>query len=160
MLLANEYPENHGYAHLEYYARDAQVYYNIGLAYEKIGDTENALKYYQMASEVFVKPADGIYNYEKGLAMRKLDPKASVKNMYRVIVSTGKASVTTYVQRFWESFDRGPYEQDVNAAAYYMQGIGYKALGRECKARKAFRKALKERNDNLWALYYIGELAD
>ena len=113
-----------------------------------------------MASEVFVKPADGIYNYEKGLAMRKLDPKASVKNMYRVIVSTGKASVTTYVQRFWESFDRGPYEQDVNAAAYYMQGIGYKALGRECKARKAFRKALKERNDNLWALYYIGELAD
>ena len=30
----------------------------------------------------------------------------------------------------------------------------YKALGREWKARRAFRKALKERNDNLWALYY------
>ena len=154
MLMADEYPENHGYAHLEYYARDAQVYYNIGLAYEKVGDAENAAKYYQMASDVEVRPADGIYNFEKGLAMRKLDPKASVRALYKDIVKTGKASLTTYVQRFWESFDRGPYEQDVNSAAYYMQGIGYKALGRNLKAKRMFRKALKERNDNLWAIYY------
>ena len=160
MLLADEYPGNHGYAHLEYYARDAQVYYNIGLAYEKVGDAESAERYYQMASEVSVKPADGIYNYEKGLAMRKLDPKAQVKAMYKDIVKTGKAGITTYVQRFWESFDRGPYEQDVNAAAYYMQGVGYKALGRDWLARRAFRKALKERNDHLWSLYHLGELAE
>ena len=111
-----------------------------------------------MASEVEVKPADGIYNYEKGLAMRKLDPKASVEEMYKEIVKVGEASVTTYVQRFWESFDRGPYEQDINAAAYYMQGIGYKALGKDKKAKEAFKKALQERNDHLWALYYTGSL--
>ena len=158
MLLANEYPENHGYAHLEYYARDAQVYYNIGLAYEKVGDSENAAKYYQMASEVEVKDKDGIYNYEKGLAMLKLDPKASVKPMYKNIVKVGKASLTTYVQRFWESFDRGPYEQDINSAAYYMQAVGYKALGCNMKAKKMMRKALEQRNDNLWANYYLGNL--
>ena len=158
MLLSNEYPENHGYAHLEYYARDAQVYYNIGLAYEKTGDMDNAMKYYTMASEVEVRPADGIYNLEKGLAMKKLDPKASVRAMYKDIVKVGKASLTTYVQRFWESFDRGPYEQDINAAAYYMQGVGYKALGRNFKARRAFRKALKERNDHLWANYCLDNL--
>ena len=39
--------------------------------------------------------------------MKKLDPKASVKAMYKDIVKTGKASLITYVQRFWESFDRG-----------------------------------------------------
>ena len=80
--------------------------------------------------------------------------------MYKDIVKTGKAGITTYVQRFWESFDRGPYEQDVNAAAYYMQGVGYKALGRDWLARRAFRKALKERNDHLWSLYHLGELAE
>jgi tetratricopeptide (TPR) repeat protein len=154
MLLANEYPENHGYAHLEYYARDAQVYYNIGLAYERTGDKENAAKYFEKASQVEVKDADCIYNYEKGLAMLKLDAKADVKPMFEAIVRNGKAAHTTYVQRFWESFDRGPYEQDVNSAAYYMEGIGYKALGMERKAKTAFRKALEERNDNLWALYY------
>ena len=74
--------------------------------------------------------------------------------MFKAIVQNGKAAHTTYVQRFWESFDRGPYEQDVNSAAYYMEGIGYKALGMERKAKIAFSKALEERNDNLWALYY------
>ena len=155
MLLANEYPENHGYAHLEYYARDAQVYYNIGLAYEKVGDIENAAKYYKMASEVEVKAADSMYNFEKGLAMKKLDPKASVKAMYKDIVKNGKSSLTTYVQRFWESFDRGPYEQDINAAAYYTQAIGYKALGRNFKAKRMLKKALEQRNDHLWANYYL-----
>ena len=90
--------------------------------------------------------------------MKKLDPKASVRAMYKDIVKVGKASLTTYVQRFWESFDRGPYEQDINAAAYYMQGVGYKALGRNFKARRAFRKALKERNDHLWANYCLDNL--
>ena len=158
MLMSNEYPDNHGYAHLEYYARDAQVYYNIALAYEKIGDAANAEKYYQMASEVEVRPADGIYNFEKGLAMRKLDSKSVVRPMYKNIVKVGKSTLTTYVQRFWESFDRGPYEQDINAAAYYMQGVGYMAQGRNLKAKRAFRKALKERNDHLWANYYLGNL--
>ncbi len=158
MLLANEYPENHGYAHLEYYARDAQVYYNIGLAYEKTGDAENAKKYYEMAVNVEIRPADGIYNFEKGLAMKKLDSKAKVRPMYKDIVTVGKASLTDYVQRFWQSFDRGAYEQDVNAAAYYMQGIGYKSIGRNWKAKRMFKRALKERNDHLWANYYLGNL--
>jgi tetratricopeptide (TPR) repeat protein len=108
-----------------------------------------------MSSKVEVKDKDSKYNYEKGLAMKKLNPKASVKAMYKDIVENGKASRTTNVQRFWESFDRGPYEQDINSEAYYTQAIGYKALGRKNKAKKMFKKALKERNDNLWAIYYM-----
>ena len=157
-LLSQEYPKNHGYAHLEYYARDAQVWYNIGLAYEKLGRQEEANQYYRMASEVEVHPADAIYNYEKGLAMRKLDRKASVKKMYKAIVRQGKDSVTDYVQRFWESFDRGPYEQDINARAWYTQGVGQLALGHKWFARRCFRKALKNRNDDLWANYYLGNI--
>lgn len=158
MLMAAEYPENQFYGHLEYYARDAQVYYNIGLAYENAGDAENARRYYGMAAEVEVKPKDAVYNYEKGLALRKLDSKAPVRDLYKGIVEAGKGAVTDQVQNFFESFDRGPYEDDVNTAAYYVQGIGYKALGREGKARRLFKKALAERNDNLWANYYLGNL--
>lgn len=158
MLMAAEYPENQFYGHLEYWARDAQVYYNIGLAYEETGDKENAHKYYEMAASVEVKPKDCIYNYEKGLAMRKLDSKAYVKGLYKDIVRFGKASHTNKVQNFFESFDRGPYENDVNSAAYYAQGLGHLALGHKIRAKKAFRKALKERNDNVWANYYLGNL--
>jgi len=156
MLMADEYPENHGYAHLEYCPRDAQVYYYIGLAYEKIGNKDKAHDWFVKAATVEVKPKDAVYDYEKGLAMQKIGNDTGVRKMYREIIRQGKLSVTDYVQRFWESFDRGPYERDVNAAAYYMQGVGHKALGHNLRAKRCFRKALKQRNDNLWALYYLG----
>ncbi len=158
MLMTNEYPDNHGYAHLEYYARDAQVYYNIGLAYEKVGDNVKAEEYYRMASEVVIKPADAMYNYEKALAIRKLDPKANVKPMLREAVRIGKSKVADSVNRFFASFDYGDYIEDVNSAAWYTQGIAYKGLGRNFKAKRCFKKALEERNGNVWANWYLGNI--
>ena len=157
-LMMNDYPANHGYAHLEYYARDAQVYYNIGLGYEKVGDNAKAREYFGKAAGVEVKPVDGIYNYEKALAMKKLDPKANVRNMLRETAKYGKSCVTDYVERFFESFGYGDYPEDNNTKAYYMQGIAYKGLGRNIKAKKCFRKALAERNGNVWANYYLGNI--
>lgn len=158
MLMMNDYPANHGYAHLEYYARDAQVYYNIGLAYEKVGDAAKANEYYEKAAGVAVKPADGIYNYEKALAMKKLNPKADVRKTLKETAAYGKSCETDHVERFFESFGYGDYPEDVNTKAYYMQGIAYKGLGRNAKASKYFRKALGERNGNVWANYYLGNI--
>lgn len=154
-LASNEYPEKMGYAHLEYYARDAQVYYNIGLAYEKLGDGESANSWYGKAADVEVKDKDAKYLYEKGLALTKLGRKAEARPLYKHIVKCGKAQYTEYFNRFFESFDRGPFEEEVNAEAYYTQAIGYKALGRKCKARRFFKKSLAERNDGVWANYYL-----
>ena len=39
-----------------------------------------------------------------------------------------------------------------------MQGIAYKGMGRNMKAKKCFRKALTERNGNVWANYYLGNI--
>lgn len=154
-LLSNEYPSNQGYAHLEYYARDAQVYYYIGLAYEKLSDPQKAMEWYRKAAEVEVKDKDAVYNYEKGLALEKLGRKKEARALYKRIVKLGKENITTYFNNFFESFDRGPFEKDINSAAYYTQGIGYKALGRNARARSMFRKALEQRNDNLWAAYWL-----
>ena len=157
MLMMDEYPENHGYAHLEYYARDAQVYYNIAKAYEKTGDVAKAKEYYQMAADVVVKPVDGIYYYEKALAMKALGLKVD-KSMFKTSLKYGKSQVTDYVQRFFESFDFGWYPKDQNTKAYYQQAMAYKGMGRNAKAKKLFKKALQERNDNLWANYYLGNI--
>ncbi len=158
MLMANEYPANHGYAHLEYYARDAQVYYNIALAYERAGDKKKAKEYFKKASQVEVKEPDCIYNYEKSLAMKHLNPNAKVTEMLASIVKTGENNVTENTQRFFESFGYGERPQDVNSRALYMQGIGHKALGNDAKAAECFRAALSERKDHLWANYYLGKI--
>ena len=132
--------------------------YLLGLAYEKTGDDEAARKCFEAAAGTEVKAKDCVYNYEKGLALRKLGKKEGVRAMFKDIVKAGKALETDYVQNFFESFDRGEYVNDVNARAYYTQGVGYLAQGRKLAAKRAFRKALRERNDNIWANYYLGNL--
>lgn len=155
-LMSNEYPANHGYAHLEYSARDAQVYYNIGLAYESMGNEEQAHSWYEKAANVEVKDKDALYLYEKGLALCKLDRNGEAKKLWKHMIECGKAQYTEYFNTFFESFDRGPFEKDINTVAYYTQAVGHMALGDKSKAKKFFRKSLEERNDNVWANYYMG----
>ncbi|MBR1705716.1 MAG: DUF5107 domain-containing protein [Bacteroidales bacterium] len=158
MLLAAEYPANHGYAHLEYCPRDAQVYYCIGQAYARMGDDAAAREWYGKAAGVEVRDKDAKYRYEKGLALAELGRKAEAKRLWKQIVPCGKALHTDYVNTFFESFDRGPFEEDINTDAFYTCAVGYKACGRGWSARRYLKKALQERNDNLWALYYLGGL--
>ena len=158
MLLADRYPENQNYAHLEYSPRDAQVWYNIGLAYEKSGDGDQAKEWYRKASEVFVKDKDAKYLYEKGLALAKLGRKADASEAWKHAGECGKAMYTDYFNTFFESFERGPFEQDINSDAYYTRAVSYLARGCKLRAKSYFKKALKERNDNIWALYYLGKL--
>lgn len=157
-LMANDYPANHGYAHLEYSARDAQIYYNIALAYDNAGSPDIAALWYGKAADVEVKDKDALYLYEKGLALCKVGRKDEARKLWKHAVKCGESQYTDYFNTFFESFDRGPFEQDINSVAYYTQAIGYKALGRNAKARRFFCKALSERNDNVWANYYTGLL--
>lgn len=154
-LASAEYPANQGYAHLEYYGRDAQISYNIGLAYEKCGEPETSREWYLKASETEVKDKDAVYLYEKGLALEKLGRKAEAKALYERMLECGKSQVTGTVNNFFESFDRGPFPKDINTGAYYTQGLAWKALGNRKKAHSCFVRALAERNDNIWALWYL-----
>ena len=165
-LAGNEYPANHEYLHLEYYARDAQVYYLIGLAYEKLGDKDSAHEWYEKAANVEIKDRVGIfhntyvndmaYNYEKCLALKKLGHKGEIRKLLKATVKAGKNAYTEYVNNFFHSHDRGPYECDINAGAYYTEAIGYYGLGRKGAARKFFKKSFNERNDYAWVNYYLG----
>ena len=156
-LASNEYPANQGYAHLEYYARDAQVYFNIGQAYERTGDEDRAYEWFLRASEVQVKDQDAVYLYEKGLALEKLGRKAEARQLYEKMLELGKSQLVTNINNFFISFDRGAFPRDINTGAWYTQGVAWKALGNRKKARECFRRSLSERNDNLWAGYYLNK---
>ena len=157
-LLSAEYPENQGYAHLEYYGRDAQILYYTGLAYERLGDTGKAEEWYARAARTEVRDQDALYLYEKGKSLEKLGRKTEARELYKHALDCGRIQVTDYYNTFFESFGRGPYEQDINTVAYLTQGMALKGLGRTGKSRQMFLKSLAERNDNVWANYYVGNL--
>ena len=155
-LRADEYPANHFYAKLEYYARRSQIYYMTAEAYRMAGNEPKAAEYYRKAAENETRNTD--FNYFKALAQKQLNPKADVKPLYTSLVESGKAKVTTYVENFFESFDSGFVPNDINSQAYYTEGLGYMGLGKNKEAVKAFRKALECHADNLWANFYLNKL--
>ena len=157
-LLSAEYPDNQGYAHLEYYGRDAQIYYYIGFAYERLGEAEKAKEWYSRAAGIDVNDQDALYLFEKGRSLEKLGRDREASQLYKYALDCGRSQVTNYYNTFFESFGRGPYEQDINTIAYLTQGMALKGLGRNGKSQRMFRKALEERNDNVWANYYLGNL--
>ena len=96
------------------------------------------------------------YNYEKCLALKKLGRKGETRKLLKATVKAGKNAYTEHVNNFFHSHDRGPYECDINAGAYYTQAMGYYGLGRKCAAHKYFKKSFNERNDYAWVNYYLG----
>jgi len=149
-LKADEYPENQCISRDEVYARNAQIYYLTGLALERMNKRGEAKKRYKMAA---TNPSNGtnIYDYERALAMRKLDPKAEVTPLFDALIALGQSEVTDRVENFFVSFGPGKTPAEVNTAAYYMAGLGYLGNGDATTAKSCFTKAVAAKPDNLWA---------
>ncbi|MGV8093638.1 MAG: DUF5107 domain-containing protein [Mangrovibacterium sp.] len=148
---ADEYPENQCLSREEVYARNAQIYYLTGLALEQQGKQDEAKKYYRLA---VTNPSKGtnIYDYEKALAMRKLNARSDVTPMFDALIKLGQSMITDYVENFFVSFGPGNTIAEVNTAAYYMAGLGYLGKGDTIRAKEYFAKATIVKPDNLWAI--------
>ena len=157
-LFSSEYPANQGYAHLEYYGRDVQVCYYIGLAYEKVGEADKAMEWYGRAASLEVRDPDALYLFEKGKSLEKLGKRNEARQLYKHALHCGRNQVTEGYNTFFESFGRGPYDQEINTVAYLTQAMALKGLGRNSASRRLFKKSLAERSDNVWANYYLGNL--
>ncbi|MDR1682508.1 MAG: tetratricopeptide repeat protein, partial [Candidatus Symbiothrix sp.] len=149
-LKANEYPDNQCVSRDEIYNRNSQVYYYIGLAVEQLGKKSEAKKYYRLAAQ---NPSleTNIYDYERALAMLKLDKKANVSPFYDALIQLGQSKITEEVDNFFVSFGPGKTVAEVNTLAYYTLGLGYLGKGDAAKAKECFAKAVSIKADNLWA---------
>lgn len=147
---AFEYPENHQVFYVDGRSpHDAQIYVAIAEAYEVLGNEEAARENYQKAAEVNVKKTN--YRYWQGLALKKLGRKAEAKKLFRALVDAGKDGIVEDVINFYGAEGTtGATIETVNTNAYYTMGLGYKGLGRGCKAKSCFRKSVKLKKDNLW----------
>ena len=87
------YPENHQVFLVDERAtHDAQINYELGVAYESIGDAENATKYYELAAnQDYNLKGSKDFRYWTGLALGKLGRKAEAKALFTQMVEDGKA---------------------------------------------------------------------
>lgn len=137
--------------------RDAQIYWFIGNAYERMGNRSKAMLNYKKAAAVNVKKTD--YRYWQGLALEKLGKKAEAEALFEALVEAGKAAVVEdYVNFYGAEGTTGKTVATINTRACYTQGLGQLGLGNRDEARKCFAKSVELKPDNLWSAVMLREL--
>ncbi|MBP9998632.1 MAG: DUF5107 domain-containing protein [Bacteroidales bacterium] len=148
------YPENHQVFLVDERAtHDAQINYELGLAYERKGDAAKAREYFRKAADQdFGLKGSKDFRFWSGLAMRKLGRRAEARAIFKAMVSEGQAGIITeYINFYGAEGSTGATVEGKNAAAYYTQALGQLGLGHRIRARRLFRKVLEMQPDHLWA---------
>lgn len=148
------YPENHQVFLVDERAtHDAQINYELGVAYESLGDAENAAKYYGLAAgQDYKVKGSKDFRYWTGLALRKLGRNAEAKALFTEMVEDGKAAVVTEYRSFYGAEGTtATTTESKNAAAYFTQALGELGLGHRKQADRLFAKVLELKPDHLYA---------
>lgn len=166
------YPENLGEGKLEG-TKDNHVYYNLGLALEAQGRTEEAGKCYETATVGMDEPAGMMYYNDQpadmimyqGLAKLKLGRAAEAKSRFYRLIDYGE-------QHLWDEVKIGyfavslpefqifneDYTARNKAHCYYLMGLGNWGLGNEEKAKEFFHKALDIEPSHMQCTLYLSNL--
>ena len=148
------YPENHQVFLVDERAtHDSQINYELGLAYEKLGDARKAEEYFQRAaSQDFKLKGSKDFRYWTALALRKLGRKGEARAIFKKMVADGKGAVITeYINFYGAEGTTGATVAGKNAAAYYTEALGQLGLGHKCAARRLLKKVKTLKSDHLWA---------
>ena len=156
------FPVNHQVFNTQPRPRDAQIYWNLYLAYKKSGAKSAAAKALKACAEVDVMKTD--YRYFKALALNELGRKDEALAMFSDLVAAGEGAVVEdFVNFFGAEGNTGETVESINTRAYYTAGLGYLGMdimgkGTGEKAEECFAESVRLKPDNLWSNYFLGKM--
>lgn len=149
------YPHNLGEGKLEG-AQDNDFHYWLGKAYAALGDTENAHRHWEAATEGSTDPAPALYYndakpdkiFYKGMALIQLGRTDEARSVFNKLVNFGEKHIfdETKMDYFAVSLpDLLIWEEDLNVLNHihcnYMMAMGHYGLGNIAKSNKFLTRA-------------------
>ncbi len=150
------YPHNLGEGKLPN-AQENNIYYYLGLAWERRGDVDNARACFERAAIGLSEPTSAIYYndqppdmiFYQGLARRKLGQVAEARQIFQKLVDYGQAHLEDEVQMDYFAVSLPTFlvfDEDLNQRGrihcHYMMGLGYLGLGNAAEAQQQFDRVL------------------
>jgi len=149
------FPENHQVFYKDTrFPRDAQIYYMIANAYDKMGNKSKAHLNYKKAAFVNVRKTN--YRYWQALALQKIGKTREAEILFKTLVEEGNGNIVQRVVNFYGAEGTtGETVATKNTKAYYTIGLGELGLGNISKAKECFEKSLELKPDNLWSMFML-----
>ncbi len=166
---ALSYPENLGEGRLEG-TKDNHIYYNLGRAYELLGDREKADECYEKATLGAMEVAGMMYYYDQpadmilyqGLAKEKLSDKTGANARFYRLLDYGEKHLrdTFKMDYFAVSMpDMSVFDADMTEKnevhCYYLMGLANLGLGRVNDAIILFKKVIEMDNTHQNSYIYL-----
>jgi len=166
---AQTYPENLGEGKLSG-ARENDIFYWLGCAYDGLGRNEEAAEFWERASEGNSEPSPALYYndqqpdkiFYQGLALRKLGKEKEAELRFQKLLDYGKEhiSVEIRIDYFAVSLpDLLIWEDDLNKRnelfCKYLIGLGQFGLGDIMQARSSFEQVLENNRYHTGAFIHL-----
>jgi len=140
-------------------AREVQVDYHIGLAYEALGNRSKTRNFFTLAARSIVRENSYILYYQ-GLSQTKLGDKTKGTEIFNAMVSNGEKLITSSKEDSTDFFAKFGEQEARNVQlsnAYLLKGLGYKGLGDSRSAIENLQKAVELSAGNLYARVELNE---
>ncbi len=139
-------------------ARNPQINYFIGLAYEALGKKSDAKTYFTKSA---VQPISrvGIISYYQALSQLKIGNKQKASETFNALIVEGTRQMAKEPEvDFFAKFGEKEAENVRLSNAYLLKGLGSRGLGDEKTATENLRKAVELSASNLWATIELNNL--
>ncbi|TVP53347.1 MAG: DUF5107 domain-containing protein [Mongoliibacter sp.] len=152
---AREYPKNLGEGKL-YGARENDVFYWLGCAYEKLGQLTIAVKYWQKASIGLSDPSPALYYndqspdkiFYQGLALLKLGNESAAFSLFNKLIDYGESHYFDEIKIDYFAVslpDLLIWDEDLKIRnkvhCNYLIGLGKLGMGDKAGAKTSFESA-------------------
>ncbi len=154
---AQVYPHNLGEGKL-YGAQENNILYELGRAYEGLGQNDRARDYFTRAASGLSEPTSAMYYndqppdmiFYQGLARRKLGQQAEAQAIFRKLVEYGQAHLNDKVTLDYFAVSLPAFlvfDEDLNRRnrihCLYMMALGYAGLGDQARADAQYADVLE-----------------
>ena len=166
---ALSYPENLGEGRLEG-TKDNHIYYNLGRAYELMGDEDKAKECFEKATLGAMEVAGMMYYYDQpadmilyqGLAKEKLSDQKAANSRFYKLLDFGEQHLRDEFKMDYFAVsmpDMSVFDADMTKKneihCYYLMGLANLGLGKKSEAVKHFNKVLEMDNTHQNAYIYL-----
>ncbi|MEW4427976.1 DUF5107 domain-containing protein [Paenibacillus pabuli] len=154
---ALQYPENLGEGKLEG-AQENNIHYELGMAYQGLGQLEDAVYHWKLAAEGLEEPASAMYYndqppemiFYQGLAWNQLNHSKEAKRRFNKLIDYAERHLFDEVKIDYFAVslpDFLVFEDDLNKRnqthCLFMLGLGLLGLGNKEEAKNRFNEALQ-----------------